>query len=102
MTITAEAPIIALDAVAAQSSEADMQNLRAELDRLDAEILANVRRRAEMTRREGLARVDAGLPQVTRSGEIDVLRRFEEHLGRDGVSLGMVLLRMGRTDPSRN
>ncbi len=87
MTITAET----------QSSEADIQNLRAELDRLDAEILANVRRRAEMTRRAGRARVDAGLPQVTRSNEMDVLRRFEQDLGRDGVSLGMVLLRMGRT-----
>lgn len=102
MTITAEAPIIASNAVTAQSSEADLQNLRGELDRLDAEILANVRRRAEMTRRAGLARVDAGLPQVTRSNEMDVLRRFEQDLGRDGVSLGMVLLRMGRTGLLRN
>lgn len=91
MTITAEA----------QSPEADLQNLRAELDRLDAEILANVRRRAEMTRRAGQARVDAGLPQVTRTNEMDVIRRFEQDLGRDGVSLGMVLLRMGRTGQPR-
>ena len=91
MTITADAPI------AARPADIDAPTLRGEIDRLDAEILALVRRRVEITRRAGLARVGAGLPRVTHGGEMDVLRRFEGALGRDGVSLAMVLIRLGRT-----
>lgn len=80
----------------------DLARLRDEIDRLDAEIVAHVRRRVEITRRAGKVRIGAGMPRVTRHAEMDVLRRFEKDLGRDGVSLGMVLLRLGRTGvPSR-
>ena len=71
--------------------------LREEIDRLDAEILEHVRRRVEITRLAGKTSVRSGMPRETRNAEMSVLRRFERDLGRDGLSLGMVLLRLGRT-----
>ena len=74
----------------------DIEKLRAEVDILDARILATVRERIEITRRAGAVRMEAGLPRVTHSSEMDLLRRFEKHLGRDGVTLGMLLIRLSR------
>ena len=90
MPITAEAPTAATHAEGADLSEREIEMLREELDELDAEILA-----------AGLARLGAGLPQVTQHSEMQVLRRFEKELGRDGVSLGMLLLRLGRSGAPR-
>ena len=101
MPITAEAHTAATHATGADLSEREIEMLREELDELDAEILAAVRRRVEITRRAGLARIGAGLPQVTQHSEMQVLRRFEKELGRDGVSLGMLLLRLGRSGAPR-
>ncbi|MBJ8345959.1 chorismate mutase [Antrihabitans sp. YC2-6] len=97
MPVALQAPLTANAAAGDDVNDDDLARLRAEIDRLDAEILDNVRRRVEITRRAGKARVGVGLPQATRHAEMDVLRTFEKHLGRDGVSLGMVLLRLGRT-----
>lgn len=73
---------------------ADISSLRSELDMLDAQILAAVRERVDLTRRVGL---EAGASRLPHHTEMGVLRRFEDELGRDGVSLGMVLMRLGRT-----
>lgn len=106
MTITTHAPFEAkideidaapIDALESLSDELDQLMMLEEIDHLDAQIVALVRRRVEITRRAGLARVGAGLPEVTRHAEMGVLRRFEAQLGRDGVSLGMLLIRLGRT-----
>ncbi len=89
MTLTALAP--------ADSNVTDVTApLRDEVDRLDAEILAIVRRRVELTRRAGRGLSVAGTPKAGHA-EMDILRRYERELGRDGVSLAMTLLRLGRT-----
>ncbi len=72
-----------------------IQELRLEIDRLDAEILALVQRRSEVSQRIGRARMAAGGPRIVYSREMAVLARFRD-LGPDGKALGMLLLRLGR------
>ncbi len=68
---------------------------RGEIDYLDAEILRLVKRRAEVSRQVGEARMAAGGPRVVYNREMDVLARYRE-LGPEGRELAMILLRLGR------
>jgi chorismate mutase len=72
-----------------------IQELRLEIDALDAEILRLVQRRSEVSQRIGRARMAAGGPRIVYSREMAVLARFRD-LGPDGKALGMLLLRLGR------
>ena len=68
---------------------------REEIDWLDAEILRLVKRRAEVSRQVGEARMAAGGTRVVYNREMDVLARYRE-LGPEGRELAMILLRLGR------
>ena len=74
---------------------ADIDELRLEIDRLDAEILAAVKRRAEVSRIIGKARMASGGTRLVHSREMKVIERYSE-LGPEGKDLAMLLLRMGR------
>ena len=74
---------------------ADIDELRLEIDRLDAEILAAVKRRAEVSRIIGKARMASGGTRLVHSREMKVIERYSE-LGPDGKDLAMLLLRLGR------
>jgi chorismate mutase len=84
---------------AEQSSELpaaeEIEALRVEIDQLDAEILRLVKRRSEVSRRIGAARMAAGGPRIVYNREMAVLARFDD-LGAEGRELGMILLRLGR------
>jgi chorismate mutase len=73
----------------------DIDALRVEIDQLDAEILRLVKRRTEVSRRIGRARMAAGGPRIVYSREMAVLARFRE-LGSEGRDLALLLLRLGR------
>jgi chorismate mutase len=73
----------------------EIEALRVEIDQLDAEILRLVKRRSEVSRRIGAARMAAGGPRIVYNREMAVLARFRE-LGAEGRELGMLLLRLGR------
>ncbi len=73
----------------------DIDALRVEIDHLDAEILRLVKRRTEVSKRIGKARMAAGGPRIVYSREMAVLARFRE-LGAEGRELGMLLLKLGR------
>jgi chorismate mutase len=73
----------------------DIADLRAEIDRLDAEILAAVKRRAEVSRQIGKARMASGGTRLVHSREMQVIARYSE-LGPEGKDLAMLLLRLGR------
>jgi chorismate mutase len=73
----------------------DIDALRIEIDHLDAEILRLVKRRTEVSKRIGKARMAAGGPRIVYSREMDVLARFRE-LGSEGRDLALLLLRLGR------
>jgi chorismate mutase len=74
---------------------AAIANFRTEIDYLDAEILRLVKRRAEISRQVGAARIAAGGPRIVYNREMDVLARYRE-LGPEGRELAMILLRLGR------
>lgn len=76
-------------------SEDEIARLRIEIDHCDAEILRLVKRRSEVSRRIGRARMAAGGPRIVYNREMAVLARFRE-LGVEGRELGMLLLRLGR------
>ena len=73
----------------------DIDELRLEIDRLDAEILAAVKRRAEVSRAIGKARMASGGTRLVHSREMKVIERYSE-IGPEGKDLAMLLLRLGR------
>jgi chorismate mutase len=73
----------------------DIDDLRLEIDRLDAEILAAVARRTEVSRLIGKARMASGGTRLVHSREMKVIERYSA-LGPEGKDFAMLLLRMGR------
>jgi chorismate mutase len=74
---------------------AEIDDLRREIDELDATILEAVKRRTEVSRLIGKARMASGGTRLVHSREMKVIERYSE-LGPDGKDLAMLLLRMGR------
>jgi chorismate mutase len=80
---------------AVPTSEAEINDLRQEIDRLDAEILTAIKRRSEVSQIIGRTRMASGGPRLVHSREMKVLERFSS-LGQEGHTLAMLLLRLGR------
>lgn len=78
-----------------QDAAEAISSFRDEIDYLDAEILRLIKRRAEVSRQVGEARMAAGGPRIVYNREMDVLARYRE-LGPEGRELAMLLLRLGR------
>lgn len=74
----------------------DIDDLRHEIDRLDAEILAAVARRTEVSKLIGKARMASGGTRLVHSREMKVIDRFITAIGPEGKDLAMILLRLGR------
>ncbi|MCV6963325.1 chorismate mutase [Mycobacterium intermedium] len=72
-----------------------IDELREEIDRLDREILAAVKRRAEVSRAIGRVRMASGGTRLVHNREMQVIERYSE-LGPEGKDLAMLLLRLGR------
>ena len=73
----------------------DINDMRLEIDRLDAAILAAVARRTEVSKLIGKARMASGGTRLVHSREMKVIERFSV-LGPEGKDLAMLLLRLGR------
>ncbi|HTX95151.1 MAG TPA: chorismate mutase [Mycobacterium sp.] len=80
---------------ATEADELSIDDLRNEIDRLDAEILAAVRRRTEVSRAIGKVRMASGGTRLVHSREMKVIERYSE-LGPEGKDLAILLLRLGR------
>jgi chorismate mutase len=74
---------------------AEIDDLRREIDELDSAILAAVKRRTEVSKLIGKARMASGGTRLVHSREMKVIDRYSE-LGPDGKDLAMLLLRLGR------
>lgn len=85
----------ATDAETLDAGDMDIDALRGEIDRLDAEILAAVKRRAEISRAIGRTRMAEGGTRLVHRREMAVIERYSE-LGQEGHTLAMLLLRLGR------
>jgi chorismate mutase len=88
---TLPAPVTAADDPAERISE-----LRGAIDACDAEIIALVQRRLEISHEIGTVRSASGGTRLNLAREQQILSRFRAALGRDGAALGMLLLRQGR------
>ena len=77
------------------SHEPDIDDLRQEIDRLDATILEAVQRRTEVSQMIGKARMASGGTRLVHSREMKVIERYSV-LGEEGKNLAMLLLRLGR------
>ena len=73
----------------------DIDELRVEIDRMDAVILAAIQRRSAVSKKIGANRMANGGPRLVHSREVKVLDRFSA-LGSEGHTLAMLLLRLGR------
>lgn len=73
----------------------DIDQLRIEIDELDTEILRLVKRRVEVSKLIGAARMAAGGTRIVYNREMDVLARYRE-LGPEGRQLALALLNLGR------
>jgi chorismate mutase len=73
----------------------DIDDLREEIDRLDSEIVAAVKRRTEISQAIGKARMATGGTRLVHSREMKVIKHYSE-LGPDGKDLAILLLRLGR------
>lgn len=73
----------------------DIDDLRREIDQLDAEILEKVKRRTEVSKLIGKARMASGGTRLVHSREMKVIERYSQ-LGPEGKDLAMLLLRLGR------
>lgn len=81
--------------VARPDGDDDIERLRAEVDRLDAEILQAIERRTEICHSIARFRLSSGAPRFVHSSDVRVLARYGE-LGPEGRSVGMILLRLAR------
>ncbi|MEE2852743.1 MAG: chorismate mutase [Actinomycetota bacterium] len=73
----------------------DIDDLRQEIDRLDAAILDAVKRRTQVSQAIGKARMASGGTRLVHSREMKVIERYSE-LGPEGKDLAILLLRLGR------
>jgi chorismate mutase len=73
----------------------DIDDLRREIDKLDAAILDAVKRRTEVSKLIGKARMASGGTRLVHSREMKVIDRYSA-LGPEGKDLAMLLLRLGR------
>lgn len=83
------------DTAALPQSAEEISKLREEIDVLDAQILAAIQRRTEVSRMIGRTRMASGGTRLVHSREMKVIQRFSE-LGQEGHTLAMLLLRLGR------
>lgn len=76
-------------------SQDGIDELRLEIDAIDAELVRLIQRRTAISGAIGTARKSLGGPRIVYSREMAILERFRE-LGPSGTDLGMMLLSMGR------
>ena len=73
-----------------------IDDLRQEIDRLDATILEAVKRRTEVSKVIGKARMASGGTRLVLAREREIVDRFRAALGPDGTQVALLLLRSGR------
>lgn len=86
-------PVTATEAT--MTAEQSIEEMRAEIDAIDSELVRLIQRRSEISHSIGKARASQGGTRIVYSREMKVLDKFAE-LGPAGTELGMLLLSLGR------
>lgn len=77
-------------------SDAEIQQYREEINRLDRVILDAVKRRTEISQAIGRTRMGSGGTRLVHTREVAIINQFREELGPEGPALANALLRLGR------
>lgn len=77
-------------------SDAEIQQYRQEIDRLDRAILDSVKRRTAVSRAIGKTRMGSGGTRLVHTRELAIINQFREELGPEGSEIANALLRLGR------
>ncbi|WKD58052.1 Intracellular chorismate mutase [Corynebacterium capitovis DSM 44611] len=77
-------------------TDAEIQDYRKEIDRLDRVILDAVKRRSQVSQAIGRARMGSGGTKLVHTRELAIVNMFRDELGEEGPALATVLLRLGR------
>lgn len=77
-------------------SDAEIQEYRKEIDRLDKVILDAVKRRTQVSQAIGKTRMGSGGTRLVHTREVAIINQFREELGEEGPNLAGILLRLGR------
>ena len=77
-------------------SDGEIKQYRAEIDRLDKEIIAAVKRRQTVSQAIGRTRMGSGGTKLVHTREVQIINQFREEIGEEGPGLAAILLRMGR------
>lgn len=83
-------------AVDAHAASEHIASLRTRIDEIDTALVALWRERAAISQEVGATRVASGGTRLVLSREQEIVSRFREALGADGVQLAMLILRAGR------
>ena len=75
---------------------AEIREMRQRIDEIDDAFIELWRERAQLSQRIGAARVAAGGTRLALRREEEIIHRFRENIGVDGVHLATLLLRAGR------
>ena len=77
-------------------SDAEIQQYRKEIDRLDKVILEAVKRRSQVSQAIGKTRMGSGGMKLVHTREVAIINQFRDELGEEGPNLAAILLRLGR------
>jgi len=77
-------------------SDAEIQQYRKEIDRLDKVILEAVKRRSQVSQAIGKTRMGSGGTKLVHTREVAIINQFRDELGEEGPALATILLRLGR------
>ncbi|MDY3127449.1 MAG: chorismate mutase [Corynebacterium sp.] len=77
-------------------SDAEIQQYRQEIDRMDRIILDAVKRRTAVSQAIGKTRLGSGGTRLVHTREIAILNQFRDELGEEGPAIASALLRLGR------
>lgn len=76
--------------------DADIGDMRQRIDEIDHALITLWQERTRLSQCIGATRLAAGGTRLVLSREQQVLKRFREGIGTEGVQLAMLLLRAGR------
>ena len=77
-------------------SDAEIQQYREAINRLDQVILDAIKQRTAISQAIGKIRTSAGGTKLVYTREVAIINQFREELGPEGPELAQILLRMGR------
>ena len=77
-------------------SDAEIQQYRQEINRLDHIIIDAVKRRSQVSQAVGKTRMGSGGTRLVHTREVAIINQFQEELGPEGANLAGILLRLGR------